>query len=242
MPVKKLLEKYFPKAKKILLMILLVIFFLVIFFFINKFFLVKEIAVIGNDRKNSLNGLINLKNKNLLYVTEEKIALDLKNKNPWIETVEINKSYPNKLIVKIKPATPIALIKVDQGFFYLNKDGKIIQKIKKNYTNLPQINYYQQLSYLDYQLGNKISYKDILLSLFFIKNLNNLGYSVDTVDIAGFYMIRFNLKDKSILFSTEKDPKEQDYQLEQIIKRFKIEGVDFSSLDLRFDKPVIKIK
>jgi len=242
MPVKKLFKKFFPIIKKISVVVLLALIFLGVFFYVNRFFLVKEIEIFGNDKKNSINGLINLKNHNLLYISEQKTALDLQKENPWMESVIIDKSYPNKLTIKIKPAIPIALIKVDQGFFYLDAGGKVIQKAKKNDSRLPQINYYQLLSYFDYQPGNKIGYKDILLSLFFINNLNNLGYSVDTVDIAGFYMIRFNLKDKSILFSTEKDTKKQAYQLEQIIKRFKIEGVDFSSLDLRFDKPVIKIK
>jgi len=242
MPAKKLFEKFFPKIKKILIIVFLVLIFLGVFFLINRFFLVKEIEIVGNEKKNSISGLINLKNHNLLYISEQKSANALQKENPWMESVMISKLYPNKLIIKIKPATPIALIKVDQGFFYLGIDGKIIQKAKKNEGSFPQINYYQQLSYFDYQIGNKITYKDILLSLFFINNLNNLGYSADTVDIAGFYMIRFNLKDRSILFSTEKDIKEQAYQLDQIIKRFKIEGVDFSSLDLRFDKPVIKIK
>ena len=39
--------------------------------------------------------------------------------------------------------------------------------------------------------------------------------------------------------SNKKEKELQDYQLEFIIRQFKIEGKEFKKIDLRFDKPVI---
>ena len=61
-----------------------------------------------------------------------------------------------------------------------------------------------------------------------------------TIDIKGQDMLVFNLIDgKQIIFSNSKDKNTQNYQLELIIKQFKIEGKEFKKIDLRFDKPII---
>ena len=61
-----------------------------------------------------------------------------------------------------------------------------------------------------------------------------------TIDIKGQDMLVFNLEsDKEIIFSNKKEKELQDYQLEFIIKQFKIEGKEFKKIDLRFEKPVV---
>ena len=54
-------------------------------------------------------------------------------------------------------------------------------------------------------------------------------------------MIVLNSKDKRFVFTTEKDVSEQEYQFSAIVRKFRTEGKDFKSLDLRFDKPVISL-
>ncbi|MEK9169228.1 MAG: hypothetical protein AAB788_00635, partial [Patescibacteria group bacterium] len=62
-----------------------------------------------------------------------------------------------------------------------------------------------------------------------------------TIDIKGQDMLVFNLNDsKVIVFSNSKDKDVQDYQLELIIRQFKIEGKEFKKIDLRFNKPIIQ--
>ena len=87
-----------------------------------------------------------------------------------------------------------------------------------------------------------MEYNDIKTTLFFLKKLGELDLGVANVDINGLNMIRLNLKSGVILATTEKDLETQAYQLEKIIKQFRIEGKEFETLDLRFDKPVVKIK
>ncbi len=64
---------------------------------------------------------------------------------------------------------------------------------------------------------------------------------VDVVDNSNYYEI--SLKDKSVvIFSKEKDIKGQIASLQFILARLTMEGKLFVSLDLRYDKPVIKLK
>ncbi|MBI2049796.1 hypothetical protein HYT32_02745, partial [Candidatus Roizmanbacteria bacterium] len=102
--------------------------------------------------------------------------------------------------------------------------------------------YYQKLNYSSFVPGDFVEYNDIKTTLVLLKKLEGLDLNVVNVDINGLNMIRLNLKSGIILATTEKDLGAQVYQLEKIIKQFAIEGKEFETLDLRFDKPVVKIK
>ncbi|MEK7522610.1 MAG: hypothetical protein AAB569_03450, partial [Patescibacteria group bacterium] len=105
----------------------------------------------------------------------------------------------------------------------------------------PIINYYQKLNSNSFQTGDWIDYKDIKQTLFFIDKLKQINLIPLTIDIKGQDMLVFNLNDsKVIVFSNSKDKDVQDYQLELIIRQFKIEGKEFKKIDLRFNKPIIQ--
>ena len=70
----------------------------------------------------------------------------------------------------------------------------------------------------------------------------DLELKINSIDISSLDMLGFNLDGKKLLFTTEKPVETQAYILEKVVGQFKIEGKDFKSLDLRFDKPVIVLK
>ena len=53
-------------------------------------------------------------------------------------------------------------------------------------------------------------------------------------------MLLFNVGEKKIIFSSEKEAGSQLFQLQQIVKQFKVEGRAFKEIDLRYDKPVVR--
>ena len=241
MPPKRLFKQFYLLKKNLVP----VIFFLVLLtalLFLNDFFRIKKIEIISENKNLTITGLDSLRNHNLILLDESKTGLEIIEKNSFIKTVKLIKKYPNKISIEIEIDKPVAILKVDQGFLYLSDTGKIIEKRKDNNTEFPVINYYQNFYYYQSQAGEVIDYQEIITTLGFLTTVTGLGLKVDTVDIAGVHMVAFNLKDKKIFFTLEKDPQVQEYQLATIIKQFKIEGREFSSLDLRFDKPVIKLK
>ena len=106
---------------------------------------------------------------------------------------------------------------------------------------MPIINYYQKLNFRSFQTGDWIDFKDIKQTLFFVEKLSQLNLIPLTIDIKGQDMLVFNLNDnKTIVFSNSKDKEDQSYQLELIIRQFKVEGKEYKKIDLRFDKPIIQ--
>lgn len=208
--------------------------------FISQFFTVKIIEVKNLSSHKALSNLEALKGQNLLFLNEKDTESFLVDQNPGIVSISVHKVYPSHLQVEVSFYQPLALFKANTGYFALAQNGQIIAKEKGTGTQLPVINYYQKMDYAAFNTGEKLEYKDIKTSLNLLKIVLNLGLNVDTIDVDGTDVIVFNLKGKTINFSTARAINTQQYELETIVRRFKIEGKDFKSLDLRFDKPIVK--
>ncbi len=234
-----LLMKFLNKLKFFLFFSFLSLFFFLILFFINQFFLIKKVQLIS-DREFLLANKDELVNKNLIFLNQDKIAKKIIFENSLLKSVVINKVWPDTLKVTLYFYEPMAALIVNQGFFNLSVDGRILSKIKDGQPSLPIINYYQKLNSNSFTSGDRIDYKDIRQTLFFIDKLRQINLMPLTIDINGQDMLVFNLvSNQQIIFSNNKDKNVQSYQLELIIRQFKIEGKEFKKIDLRFEKPII---
>lgn len=232
--------KFLKRLKFLLFFSFLCLLFFSGLFFFDQLFLIKKIQLIS-DRKSSLANQDELINKNLIFLNEDQAAKEIVQENALIKKAVVDKLWPSTLKVTIYFYEPIAALVVNQGFFNLSVDGRILTKNKENYSSLPMVNYYQKLNNNSFSVGNWIDYKDLQQALFFVDKLKQINLKTLTVDIKGQDMLVFNLNsDKEIIFSSQKEKELQDYQLELIIRQFKIEGKDYKKIDLRFNKPIIQ--
>ena len=104
-----------------------------------------------------------LYNKNIIFLNTLEIKKKLK-KNSFIESLQVKKVYPNKLVIKIFEKQPIAIILHENKKFFLGKKFELIKykKISK-YENLAVIN------------GDKKSFKKLFI------NLKNIKFPSDLV-------------------------------------------------------------
>jgi hypothetical protein len=215
--------------------------FLALVFLFGIYFLLQIKKIIVKEYTDSipLRGLRSFAQKNLLLVSPDDVKKIILTENPTIRSVAVQKAFPNTLIITVESQPFIAIFEMNSGYVYLSENGKIIQKSKEKKEDIPLIKYYQKMNYASYNPGESLEYNDILTALHFLKTATEVGLQTDTVDINGFDMLLFSVGDKKLFFTTEKKKETQDYELRQIIKQFKIEGRDFKSLDLRFEKPII---
>jgi hypothetical protein len=201
--------------------------------------LVKNIQLIS-EKKIVLVNQDKLINKSLLFANQDQISKKIIEENHLLKTAVIEKIWPDTLKITISFYEQCASLVINNGLFNLSCDGRILQKIQNTQQNLPVINYYQKLNSGFFQTGDWIDYKDIKQALFFVERLKQINIFPLTIDIKGQDMLVFNLiGTKKIIFSNSKDKEVQSYQLELIIKQFKIEGKDYNKIDLRFDKPIV---
>lgn len=238
MPANPSFKKFLSNLLKVLIIFLLSGLILFGLFQFNEYFKIKEIKIIGSQ--SNMFGLEEINDQNLLFISNKQIEKIITEKNPLIKIVLIKKKYPSTLEIKFSFFKPVAELSVSNGFYGLADNGKIVYKSKKRNSELTNIKFYQKLNYQAYNQGETVSFKEILDGLFFLKKLTDLNIKAESLDINGINMLVFNLRDKKIIFSSEKEKEAQTFQLGEIIKQFKIKGKQYREIDLRYDKPVIR--
>lgn len=183
-------------------------------------------------------GLSQFDNKYIFLVDSEEAEKDLLQRNKHLESVSIQKNFPNVITVFADKEKPHAYLIVSEGYYVLNRKGKIIEKSQSE-KNRNVIKYYQDFPYSSYRLGDVISNKDIQDALYFIEALEEYGYSVSHIDIKGFYMIRLETSDLAVLFTSEKEKELQVYQFKEVVKQIKRGEEAYSQIDVRFNKPIV---
>lgn len=210
-------------------------------FYADSRFRVKDIIIQGQSgKKIEINGLHALEDKQLLFLDEQEEEEFITSRNSYIKSVSITKQYPDTLVIKAEYFKPLAVLQTADGFFLLSDEAHILEKSRESIGNsLPIITYYQTVSFSNYQAGQQLNFKEIQDSIYFLQKLAALRIAVNSIDIQGFHMLGLYTTDEEFLFSSEKDRQQQEYQLEATIREFRISGSKLSSLDVRFDKPVV---
>lgn len=242
MQQRPLRKKFFQNKWFFLLLFILFVITVSLLIFGNMYFSIKQVEIVSPDKNLKIRGIEKFQGSNILFLSEDSIGQILYERNPQIKKVFVEKKYPQTLKLFLETEDPISGLSVSGGFFYLSENGKILQKTKKRISSIHVISYYQKLSYLTYAYGDVIDFKDIKTALFFIKKVKDLGLRILSVDIAGVNMVRLEIQSGSLIFTSQKSIRNQEYELTTVIRQFKIEGRAFESIDFRFNKPVIKLR
>lgn len=231
-------SRYLRRYKKLIFFLTCLLFFLSVLFLVRAFFSIKNVEVSGN---RDLRGLQSLGGRLIFTIDEGQLEAQLKALNPQLQKIEIKKKFPNKLEIKTQSAKISAVLEAGSGYFYLSADGRILAKSRKKDKVQPVIKYYQKYNYDSFGIGDKIEENDILFALQFIEKFESIDLIVHAVDITSTNMLILNSGDKTYFLSTERSIEDQYRDVKTIVGRFKIEGLNYKSLDLRFEKPIIKL-
>lgn len=211
---------------------------------VYNLFSIKTIEIEGGKREKLL-GPVLLYGKNLLWLKKEEVAKTLLRNNPYLKEVEVYKKYPNKLVIKTSWRDPVGFLQVKEGYFLLDKEGRILKRIRENTNDFPLLVFYQIFSFEDYSVGEYLDYIELKYSLEIIDLLSRLGFPVNKVDILQRNMIRFKLNKNqleinTIYISAERDLKEQQWEVKEILKFLEVSGKRASEIDLRFKRPILR--
>jgi len=209
--------------------------------FIDDKYTVNSIQVDGLSKKVDFIGLNEINSQRIWKLNENQIIKRLAIKNPAyvISSVKIN--YPDSILISTHLRSHRAYLSNNEGFFILSDDAIIIGKVREKTENsIPTINYYQSIPFSAYQMGSSIAQKDIADAVKFLDLVQRARERVTSIDITGFYMLGLYTEKHEYFFSSEKDTSLQMYQFEQAVRQFKEDGTGYKTLDLRFDKPIVK--
>jgi len=94
----------------------------------NDFFQITAMKIAGNHMvsKEQITALSKVDiHSNLLAINMSQVK-SLLESHPWIAGAEINRNWPNRLVITVKEKKPVALLSRKTGLFYLDNKGRII--------------------------------------------------------------------------------------------------------------------
>jgi len=169
-------------------------------------------------------------NQSIFLLPLEEISKSI-NQLSWVKDVNLSTNFINKLNVEIFEYKPIGLLFYNNQFFYFSKDGKIIDKMKKEINENLIIFYGNQVAEVAYNFLNIINKTEIF-------NMIKEGYYVDER--------RWNIKlhNNIVLNLSEISIEESIKNYIKLINKFNNSDIlKIKSIDLRdSEKAIISFK
>ncbi len=66
--------------------------------------------------------------QNIFSVNAEKVRAAIMAGNPWIASVELERDYPNRIIIKVREREPAALVSIQGKIWLMDKEGKVFKE------------------------------------------------------------------------------------------------------------------
>lgn len=151
----------------------------------SKIYTSKEIIASSNIKPND----------NLFTVSEKKTLAILKNKLPFIESVELDRSLPDTINIKVTDAKEYLCFKVDDKYYSVSKNNWVLASYEAKPENLLEI----RASKVKCKTGTEIEFADQqlvdeIITLFAQNNLNPSYIDVtDSLSIKAFVDSRFEV-------------------------------------------------
>lgn len=207
----------------------------------SDFFLIEKIECQSNGgscEASLWSGLMSRTGgENLLFLSSEKLVLEVQTKYPEIYKLTLKKKFPKTLSFKVEIRKPaVILLPQDGEGCLVDKDGYFLKKAEGIF-GFPTI----ESSKKDCSsLGKKVEDKGILKGIEILYESQIRLLEPESGEMTSPRVVEVQYPHSlKVLFSTQKEIARQLDSLQFILDRTKIEGSLPGQVDLRFDKPVI---
>ncbi|MDP1722637.1 MAG: FtsQ-type POTRA domain-containing protein [Candidatus Gottesmanbacteria bacterium] len=198
---------------------------------INRIFTITNIEVGGEGIQIEVDAA-NMP-KNLLFFPVEQVTQQLLRDYTLVGSVIIQKKYPNTLRITAVPRKPFAIVGIDRETYLVDDQGIVLKQYPLE-TGLPFI----RIAAGGVEPGVKISDQAILASVNFIREIQTI-VSIREVTMNDTTSLRAQSATMSIVFAQHADIPALIRTLQTVIEGFRIKGTLPTTVDLRFDKPVV---
>jgi cell division septal protein FtsQ len=198
----------------------------------TRFFKLQEIKVIGDNVNIEVNPS-KLEN-NLFFIDTLSLEKELKLNYPQIKTIRISKQFPSNLIIFVVLKRPVAVLKTDRRSVLIDPDGIIVGTKPSENSKLP--NFLFDLP--DVPDGTKLSDNTVQTALRLVSRLPD-DLRSGNITIIEKAWLQLEIGKTSIFIDPNQPIDPAVTTLQTLLARFRMKGAMPTSIDLRFDKPVV---
>lgn len=234
---KKRRKKIFRAIK-----VLMIIFILAggtAYFLLSPIFNIKEISVSGNEKISSeeILSLSQLKKDENIFKINKKDTKEKVKQNAYIDTVEIKRTLPDKVIIVVTERTATYQINFANMYMLINNQGYMLEVTKMN-ENMPII-VGITTNKEEIKAGNRLCVEDLekledILRISESAKVNNLDKLITKIDIANKddYVVEMKEERKTVHLGDTTNLALKMLYVSDIISKEKDEGEIFVNTDL----------
>jgi hypothetical protein len=218
-------------------------FILFYFLFFTPLFKIKEVNIKG-ERSIPLEEIKNVISSNfdmgaIIFFNSKKIEKEILKRFPEINSVKIQRNFPNILNIEIEEKEPVAVFCQKEDCQFLDENGFLFKRNKEIPNDLPIIKMETQK---EFSFGENVIPKDDLLKILEIKDgLEKLNIKTKEFILKNNQLISKTLLGADLYFTLKENPSVQILKLEAILKdTISIEELSkIKYIDLRFSRVYI---
>jgi len=232
----KLVKWLFP-----IILIFAAVYSLYFFAYKSGFFSIKEVSVQGAYAYVNHGDVLNIASNKLLgqnMLAQEVDGIEnlLKKNFLGIKSLEVEKNYPNKVIINLVERVPIAQIQKDTGGerFLIDEDGYVLGVVDSTASSLPLIIYEG-----DVLVGNFIDFNIVPLALDVINYSKSEQLELSSMSFSGRDTTFYTNGSIETLLNYDMNIKVSMNIVSELVKKSRVEGKSIKKIDLRYDKVIV---
>ncbi len=241
-------ERFFSILKQRFRFLIYVPFFLIFIyiFLYSPLFLIKKIEV--NDLSYLDASEISedfdvLEGKNFFLTDLSDLRAEVIKKYAFIENIYTEKVFPNRVLVHVREKEPFFVVNTDKGCFLLDKTGFVLSEaecsfLKSTYSVKEVLGI--DLNNIDFVPNTRSNFYNAEQVYEIISVLDYYGYNVKMLEIEN-QVVKLELHDgRFFVFSFTDDIEKQLKRFIIVKKKIDYENMSFESVDMRYQRPVLR--
>jgi hypothetical protein len=168
----------------------------------------------------------------------EQLETDIKKSNRYVKDVSTAKIFPNKISVNIEEYQPTYYLELKEVCYILSQEGLVVEE-NTEYEECSLENGIKLESKENILAENKLIFDLELYQV--VKILNEFGWEISNVEFQKNVMLVSDA-DRVLTIEVNQEYEEQLYKLYLVLEKANIEGIEYSSLDLRYQRPVMELQ
>lgn len=171
--------------------------------------------------------------RNILFFPIDTVRNQILKDYPLVRSVTIRRRYPSTIIITITQRTPFAVVGRDNEIYAIDEEAVVLGKYPTT-KDLPTVS----IPLPPMQPGDRISDQAITTAVGFLRETASI-LPVSDIVLHDDASLRAQAVTMSIVFAQRADTHSLARSLQTMITGFRIRGTLPTTIDFRFDKPVV---
>lgn len=187
------------------------------------------------------------KDKTLTEVNITEIQSEILKFSPFVKEVYVEKSFPNKIEVRVVERVPEILLLTERECAALDPENIVVELIQITEvdectqlgTKYKLVTFVSTEIKADFEVGKELTSYESEKMILTKRVVQSKGYVISKIELKeGLYTISLE-GEKQIIMSSLQEVEIQLKKFILVVQQIEIDSIQFKTLDLRYERPVI---